>query len=126
MMKPGYRHSLRQRQRGALENSAPDPAGAIADLAHQAEHLEARIQQLKTGIQNLMQLHQAQAAPAPGPDQPLAQAELTALEKAVEDFELELASRVLTWQHLQEPFWQALRYGGLGLLGGWLLHGLWQ
>ncbi len=98
----------------------------IAALTHQAEQLEARLQHLKTGLSNLVQLSQVESTPALNPDRQRAQAELAQLEEAVDRFELDLASRLFSWHHLQEPFWQAVRYGGLGLVGGWLLHWLAQ
>jgi uncharacterized membrane protein YccC len=101
-----------------------EPSAEIAELAHQAEQLEARIQHLRIGINNLMQISQGQGRPSTPEEQQIAQAELARLEEAVDRFELDLASRLFTWHHLQEPFWQAVRYGGLGLVGGWLLHWL--
>ncbi|NJL46973.1 MAG: hypothetical protein HC929_05045 [Leptolyngbyaceae cyanobacterium SM2_5_2] len=123
-MTSGNRHSRQQRQRGALGGVPSEPVVDISDLAHQAEQLEVRIQHLKTGLSHLVQLTQAQATPAAGQEHQLAQAELARLEKDVECFELDLANRFFTWQHLREPFWQAVRYGGLGLVVGWLLHWL--
>jgi len=111
-------------QRGALGSAPLEPSAEIAELAHQAEQLEARIQHLRIGINNLMQISQGQGRPSTPEEQQIAQAELARLEEAVDRFELDLASRLFTWHHLQEPFWQAVRYGGLGLVGGWLLHWL--
>ena len=125
MMKPGYQSA--HPQRGAIDpESASNPEATMAELAHQAHDLETRIQHLKAGIHNLGQLEQAQTHPAPPEDRAIAQAELAQLQKAVDDFEVALASRVLGWQLFQEPFWQAVRYGGLGLVLGWLLHWLLQ
>ncbi|OKH47235.1 hypothetical protein NIES30_14085 [Phormidium tenue NIES-30] len=87
---------------------------------HQLEGLEARLHQLKAGVSNLLQLQQIQADGAEKDAQHSAQ-EVMNLQEAADSFELELASRVVSWQHLQEPFWQAVRFGGLGLLLGWVL-----
>ncbi|TVQ08196.1 MAG: hypothetical protein EA368_12350 [Leptolyngbya sp. DLM2.Bin27] len=86
----------------------------------QIEGLEARLHQLKTGLANLVQLQQLEAAPPPVDGQTAAQ-ELQRLQAAADAFELELASQVLSWQHLREPFWQAVRFGGAGIVLGWLL-----
>ncbi|HIK43568.1 MAG TPA: hypothetical protein IGR64_01645 [Leptolyngbyaceae cyanobacterium M65_K2018_010] len=125
-MKFGYRHALGLAQRGALGGTAGEHGPEIAELAQHADHLEERLRHLKSGINNLIQLHQLQGSSVSPQDQHRIQAELNQLETWVEDFETELASRLFSWQHLQEPFWQAVRYGGLGLVGGWFLHWLVQ
>lgn len=129
MMKPGYRQMrgtpLSPSQRGALEPPNPTPDPTLTDLSAQADQIEARLHHLKTGINNIRQL-QSLSAPPPTDRTDLAeaQAELTQLQQAVEEFETTLASHLLSWTQLREPFWQAVRYGGLGLVGGWILHWL--
>lgn len=76
--------------------------------------------QLKTGIGNLVQLQQLQADVPPSDVQQSAH-DVAQLQETADNFELELASRIVSWQHLREPFWQAVRFGGLGLLIGWCL-----
>lgn len=128
MMKPGYRQMRGDHphpsQRGALEPPDPDPMpeATLTDLSTQADQIEARIQHLKTGINNIRQLQSLAAAPPA--DLAEAQDELNQLQQTVEEFEATLASHLLNWSQLQEPFWQAVRYGGLGLVGGWILHWL--
>ncbi|MEB3289637.1 MAG: hypothetical protein VKI82_06955 [Leptolyngbya sp.] len=127
-MKSGYPHrrgpSQPMSQCGALEPPT------LSDLDTQVDHLTTRIQHLQTGIRNLRQLQDLNEA-AKGEDSPsaadelaAAQAEIAQLQQVVDDFELSLASHLLSWKHLQEPFWQAVRYGGLGLVMGWVLHWL--
>lgn len=118
-MKPGYRQKQYHSQRGALGNSA-DEVPPLGELMRQLEGLEARLYQLKVGVSNLLQLQQVQADGAQEDAQHSAQ-EVIRLQEAADNFEMELASRVVSWQHLQEPFWQAVRFGGLGLLLGWVL-----
>lgn len=118
-MNPGYWRKRLHSQRGSL-GDAPEPLPSLTELMQQLERLEGRLHQLKTGIGNLVELQQLQA------DVPLADVERSAqdvaqIQEAVDNFELELASRIVSWQHLQEPFWQAVRFGGLGLLVGWCL-----
>jgi hypothetical protein len=86
----------------------------------QLEKLETRLHQLKAGVSNLVQLQQLQTD-TPSHDAQEASQAVVRLQADTESFELELASRVLSWQHLQEPFWQAVRFGGLGLVVGWFL-----
>ncbi len=129
-MKFGYRQRYQpgpwpHSQRGALEPPASEPSPTLGDLGTQADHLEARIHHLKTGISNIRQLQSIAESPDQAePQRAEAQAELNQLQQAVDEFEISLASHLLSWRQLQEPFWQAVRYGGLGLVGGWVLHWL--
>ncbi|CAD5934038.1 hypothetical protein PCC7805_01485 [Planktothrix agardhii] len=47
--------------------------------------------------------------------------ELNQLKTQLETLEFDLESRLVTWGSFQEPFWQAVRFGGLGIVIGWLL-----
>ena len=47
--------------------------------------------------------------------------ELREIEKELETIELNLESRLFSWASIIEPFWQAVRFGGLGILIGWIL-----
>ncbi|PSN07926.1 hypothetical protein C7293_30415 [filamentous cyanobacterium CCT1] len=114
-MNPGHRRKRFHSQRGALGDTPEAPR--LTELMQQLEGLEARLQQLKAGVANLVQLQQLQDAPSA--DAQRSAEEIARLQETADNFELELASRVISWQHLQEPFWQAVRFGGLGLLIGW-------
>jgi ABC-type phosphate transport system auxiliary subunit len=47
--------------------------------------------------------------------------ELRQLQKQLETIEINLESRLFSWRSLKEPFWQAVRFGGLGVVIGWIL-----
>jgi len=47
--------------------------------------------------------------------------ELKRLQDELDTVELNLESHLFTWGSLKEPFWQAVRFGGLGIVLGWLL-----
>jgi chromosome segregation ATPase len=49
------------------------------------------------------------------------QAELQQIQQQLDTIELNLESRLFTWDSLKEPFWQAVRFGGLGIVVGWIL-----
>ncbi|MCA1993960.1 MAG: DUF2203 domain-containing protein, partial [Coleofasciculus sp. S288] len=49
------------------------------------------------------------------------QAELKRIKEELETIELNLESRLFSWGSLKEPFWQAVRFGGLGVVIGWIL-----
>ncbi len=49
------------------------------------------------------------------------QAELQQIKKQLETIELNLESQLFSLGSLKEPFWQAVRFGGLGIVIGWML-----
>ena len=49
------------------------------------------------------------------------QAELKQIKEQLETIELNLESQLFSWGSLREPFWQAVRFGGLGVVVGWIL-----
>jgi ATP-dependent Lon protease len=51
-------------------------------------------------------------------------AELKQIQEQLEAIELNLESQLFTWRSLKEPFWQAVRFGGLGIVVGWILRWL--
>lgn len=120
-MNLGHRRKRHHSQRGSLGGMPEDADGSLADLLHQLDGLEDRLRQLRTGIANLMQLQQIDQAASPAAERQGTAQEVARLQEAADAFELELVNRVVSWQHLQEPFWQAVRFGGLGIVVGWLL-----
>lgn len=127
MMKPGYRRARGLSQRGSLGPPASDSAPSLAELIPQLEAMETRLQQLKAGVLNIVQLGQLGAESGTrASDQSTVEAEMSRLQQSVDDFELELTSRLISWQHIKEPFWQAVRFGGLGIVVGWGLAWLVQ
>lgn len=49
------------------------------------------------------------------------QAELQQIKQQLEELEVALESQLFSWSGLKEAFWQAVRFGGLGIVVGWLL-----
>ncbi len=47
--------------------------------------------------------------------------ELREIEQELETIELNLESSLFSWGSIKQPFWQAVRFGGLGILLGWIL-----
>jgi hypothetical protein len=47
--------------------------------------------------------------------------ELREIEQELETIELNLESSLFSWGSMKQPFWQAVRFGGLGILLGWIL-----
>lgn len=50
--------------------------------------------------------------------------EMKDLQQKLNDVEVTLESQLFSWSSLKEPFWMAVRFGGLGILIGWLLRSL--
>ncbi|MBK1987941.1 hypothetical protein A0J48_010380 [Sphaerospermopsis aphanizomenoides BCCUSP55] len=48
--------------------------------------------------------------------------ELKRIQKQLELLELNLESQLFSWNSLKRPFWQVVRFGGLGVIIGWLLR----
>ena len=47
--------------------------------------------------------------------------ELREIDQELETIELNLESSLFSWASIKQPFWQAVRFGGLGILLGWIL-----
>ena len=50
--------------------------------------------------------------------------DLSQLQERLQDLELQLESQLFDWRSLREPFWQAVRFGGIGIILGWILHAI--
>jgi DNA repair ATPase RecN len=51
-------------------------------------------------------------------------AELKQIQQQLETIEINLESQLFSWGSLKAPFWQAVRFGGLGVIVGWILKSL--
>ncbi len=74
----------------------------------QAETAQANLQQQQEHVKR--QLQRAAS--------PELKAELQQIQDSLDDLELKLESRLFSWE---KPFWQILRFGGLGVVLGWLM-----
>ncbi|MBW4642427.1 MAG: hypothetical protein KME23_05350 [Goleter apudmare HA4340-LM2] len=52
---------------------------------------------------------------------PEIKAELRQIKQQLEVLEINLESQLFSWGSLKKPFWQAVRFGGLGVIIGWIL-----
>ncbi|KOP23976.1 hypothetical protein AMR41_23125 [Hapalosiphon sp. MRB220] len=52
---------------------------------------------------------------------PEIEAELRQIQQQLEVLEVCLESQLFSWRSFREPFWQAIRFGGLGVIIGWIL-----
>ena len=49
------------------------------------------------------------------------QAEMKQIRQQLDALEVALESQLLSWNSLKDVFWQAVRFGGLGVVVGWIL-----
>jgi chromosome segregation ATPase len=118
-MKPTPRRYPHFSKRGS---AGAQPAASLPHLMQRLEGLEHRLSQLKTGLSNLLQLQQLQEqSESHLADRQALSETLATLQQDIDEFELELATQTLGWQHVRETFWQAVRFGGLGVVMGWFL-----
>lgn len=52
---------------------------------------------------------------------PALKTELKRIQEQIDALEIQLESRLLSWDSFRELFWQILRFGGVGMVVGWLL-----
>ncbi|MGF1522228.1 MAG: hypothetical protein ACFBSF_07925 [Leptolyngbyaceae cyanobacterium] len=119
------RSRIRQRwsTRGALTppTSGQDWQAFDTDL----QQLEADVQSLRQrfeGIQNRQR--QQQQLRQQLQDSGLSADEVKRLKRQLDELEVQLESDLFNWRSLLEPFWQAVRFGGLGIILGWVLKGI--
>jgi chromosome segregation ATPase len=125
--------------RGVNRESPPgpdsNPWGEIERQVQETErsltHLKERIAQVQRDRQRQRELQnrrddirrevrQAQTInPSPIPE---LKQELKQIQATLEAIELNLESELFSFSALREPFWQALRFGGIGIIIGWLLR----
>jgi hypothetical protein len=88
---------------------------ALQDLKLRHEQVQ---QDQQTQAQLQTQLAQVQVAMQQAPT-PELQAELKHIQEKLDELSYSLESQLLSWINFQRPFWQILRFGGLGLVLGW-------
>lgn len=87
---------------------------ALKDRHTQVEHDQQRQTELQTRQEQLKrQLHNAPS--------PALKTEIQQIQDQLDELEVALESRLFSLSTLKEPFWQVIRFGGLGLIIGWSL-----
>lgn len=108
----------------------PEPGGdefeqALAEVEQNLQLLKDRYDQIEGDRLRQTELqHQRQQIKNTSPQDPnrkILKAELKQIQEQLEILELNLESRLFSWRSLKEPFWQAVRFGGLGVIIGWIL-----
>lgn len=129
------RRLRRLRTRRQRQTKPPWPIlGAFTPSSsdHDWQRFDADLSQLETSVQVLrqrfeqmrqiqteqLQLERQLQAPGLSPE------EISQLQQRLEELEMQLESSLFDWRSLREPFWQAVRFGGLGIIIGWVLRSL--
>lgn len=97
---------------------------ALLEVEQSLQSLKERYQQVQQDRRRQAELQQRREQIRKELDQTrnrqLLRDELNRIKQQLETIELNLESR-LFWGSLKEPFWQAVRFGGLGVILGWIL-----
>ncbi|MFM2061953.1 MAG: hypothetical protein RLZZ507_1623 [Cyanobacteriota bacterium] len=104
------------------ENQQPEFEQELEELETALRLLKERYAQVQQDQQQKAQWQQEIKNLKENKNQnPEIKAELKRLEKELEVLEINLESQLFSWKSLNRPFWQAVRFGGLGVIIGWLL-----
>ncbi len=121
---------LRQQQRrdrwstrGAFSSSSPEHDWHSFDAA--LTQLETSVEVLRQRFERVQELKAQQAQIEEHMQvSGLSPEALKQLQQRLNDLEMQLESDLFDWRSLREPFWQAVRFGGLGVIIGWTLHAI--
>ncbi|MCT7983220.1 DUF2203 domain-containing protein [Laspinema sp. A4] len=125
--------------RGVNREGPPGPdSNPLGEIERQVEetersltHLKERIAQVQRDRQRQRELQnrrediyqEVRQAKTINPSLiPELKQELKQIQTTLEAIELNLESELFSFSALREPFWQALRFGGIGIIIGWLLR----
>ncbi|XHX77118.1 MAG: hypothetical protein RBJ76_22170 [Stenomitos frigidus ULC029] len=92
----------------AIERSLADLKERYTQV-QQDEQTQAQLQERQKQLKQ-----QSQRSPSAA-----LKAELAQLQTQLDALEVTLESRLFSWGSLREPFWQIVRFGGLGIVIGW-------
>lgn len=105
--------------------SDPEFEAAIAQLEADFAALKIRYQEVQDAQTRITELQDRQAEITAQPEALIKQdslkTELNLIVAEIERLELKLESNLLKWQ---EPFWQVVRFTGVGILIGWVLNSI--
>ena len=117
-MKPPKQSS----QSAASENPEPEFAQELEEVERSLIELKERYMQVESDREQKALLQQRrqdlQQNKHPTPE---IKAELKHIQHQLEVLELNLESQLLTWRSFKKPFWQVVRFGGMGVIIGWIL-----
>jgi TolA-binding protein len=115
--------------------SPPDPSfpptdssseweSQLQELEKALQTLKARYSQIQQDTQLRDELRQRQQylkTQRHRRRDPQLPSELKQIADRLAELEVNLESTLVSWETFREPFWQAVRFGGLGIVMGWVL-----
>lgn len=117
----------RVRQRWSTRGAVTPPASGQDWQAFDTDlkQLETNVQALRQRFEEVRKLQQQQQQLRQQlHNSDLRADELQRLKRQLDELEVQLESALFDWRSLLEPFWQAVRLGGLGIIIGWILKGI--
>lgn len=104
------------------DNQQPDFAQELEQVEQSLIALKERYAQVQSDRQKKAQSQQRHRELHQNKSQtPEIKAELRQIKQQLELLELNLESQLFSWTSLKKPFWQAVRFGGMGVIIGWIL-----
>jgi len=124
-------HRLHLRLMTLPPDSSPDSTSefeaALAELKQALQEIESRYAQIQRDTQLRDELRQRQKyleTQRHRRRDPQLQAELKQIAERLAELDVNLESSLVSWETFREPFWQAVRFGGLGIVIGWVLKSI--
>ncbi|BAY27293.1 hypothetical protein NIES2100_71160 [Calothrix sp. NIES-2100] len=103
-------------------NSESEFAQELEEVERSLVSLKERYTQVQSDKEHKAQLQQRrqdlQHNKNPTPE---IKAELRQIKQQLEVLEINLESQLFSWRSFKKPFWQAVRFGGMGVIIGWIL-----
>lgn len=103
-----------------FENELLELERSLCDVSHSLFALKDRFFQVETD-QELQAELQQRLQELEDSELSEMKVELNLIRQQLEVLEINLESRLFTWRSVKQPFWQVVRFGGLGMIIGWLL-----
>jgi predicted RNase H-like nuclease (RuvC/YqgF family) len=104
-------------------NSEPDLAAEIEEVERSLRLLQERYLQVQRDRDQMAEWQQKLHHLQDNQSRTLAiSAEIQRIQQQISVLETNLESQLFSWTSLKRPFWQVVRFGGLGVVIGWLLR----
>lgn len=104
------------------DNSARAFAEELEEVERSLQALKERYNQVQRDRQQQAQWQQRRQELQQNKNKtPDIKSELQQIQQQLQALELNLESQLFSWRSLKKPFWQAIRFGGLGVIIGWIL-----
>lgn len=108
----------------AIEDSEAEIERDLEETERLLFALKERYARVKEDKQRKLQLQEWQRELEGQTNNPTGEpikTELRRIQEELAKIEMNLESSLLTWSSFKEPFWQAVRFGGIGMVIGWIL-----